>query len=218
MKNNLLNEEIYKIKLMMGIINENDSLNDDKPSYLKPCKKCIKTYNGLLGDNCIYEAIERFEENYGTAQGTSMGNDYFESNWKKFDDKIVKRVINSVGNIWANMDSKFKMQLWSFMYNSDSGNNDLYRWLAVLYVTANDEIKTFDSKITSKITNKNDINEWNKAIKLVSKYNGWNSKYSKFLEMIDGQYKTYSNKGAYTKSWSFRPLYMGDMYDECNKK
>lgn len=223
-----LNENINRIKQMMGIIKEDELFNKtdtelntkikdstNNNSAYKPCKKCIGTYSGLMGDDCAYEAIERFEENYGTAQGTSMGNNYFESNWKSFDSKIVNRIVGLIGKSWDNMGPKFRMQLWSFMYNSDSGGTDLYRWLAVLYVTANDEINNFDSKITSKIIGKKDINEWKRAIKLVSEYSEWDSKYAKFLEMIDGQYRTYSNKGAYENSWGKRPKVMEDMYHEC---
>ena len=231
-----LQENINRIKKMMGIINEQEEEYDDlinkkgikpndklkvAPKYdspYKPCKKCIGTYGGLIGDDCAYEAIERFEENYGTAKGTSMGDNYFESNWKSFDSKIVNRIIGLIGEAWDYMGPLFRMQLWSFMYNSDSGGTDLYRWLAVLYVTANDEIDTFDSKITSKIIGKKDINEWEKAVKFVSEYVGWNLKYNKFLEMIDGQYRTYSNKGAYQNSWGKRPKVMEDMYYECLKR
>ena len=59
---------------------------------------------------------------------------------------------------------------------------------------------------------------WDKAVKLVSGFSNWNSNYDKFLKMLDGQYKTYSNKGAYTKSWAKRPQVMSDMYDECKSK
>ena len=66
-----LQENIQQIKRMMGLITET--------SKWKPCKKCIGTYGSDMVD-CAYDAIERFEENYGTAAGTSMGNTYFEGN------------------------------------------------------------------------------------------------------------------------------------------
>ena len=234
-----LQENINRIKQMMGIIKEdigNDTEYDDLinkrgtglnakikdlPKYespYKPCRKCVGSYGGLMNDDCAYEAIERFEENYGTANGTSMGDNYFESNWKNFDSKIVNRIVGLIGDAWDYMGPKFRMQLWSFMYNSDSGGTDLYRWLAILYITASDEITTFDKSITSKIINKKDIKTWENAVKTVSEYSGWNSKYDKFLEMIDGQYKTYSNDNAYNNSWGKRPKVMEDMYDECVKK
>jgi hypothetical protein len=192
------------------------TVNNNSP--YGPCKKCIGSYGGLMGDDCAYEAVERFEENYGTAAGTSMGINYFEGNWKRFDNLIVNRIIDTIGGAWDAMDSKFRMQLWSFMYNSDSSSKDNYRWLAVLYVTANPEVTEFDSSITSKIIGKRDPKMWDKAVKVVSEFSNWNSNYDKFLRMIDGQYKTYSNKGAYAKSWAKRPQVMSDMYDECKSK
>lgn len=236
-----LQENINRIKQMMGLIkeSENEDFDDLEDSLInkknitpneklkvrtnydspyKPCKKCIGTYNGLMGDDCAYEAIERFEENYGTADGTSMGNNYFEGNWKRYDQLIVNRITKLIGSSWDTMDNKFRMQLWSFMYNSDSSATDNYRWLAILYATANPDMTSYDTKITSKIIGKKDIKLWNEAVNVVSNFTGWNSKYNKFLEMIDGQYQTYSNKGAYDNSWGKRPEVMSDMYDECFQK
>lgn len=236
-----LQENIERIKQMMGLIkeSENEDFDDLEDSLInkknitpneklkvrtnydspyKPCKKCIGTYNGLMGDDCAYEAIERFEENYGTEDGTSMGNNYFEGNWKRYDQLIVNRITKLIGSSWDMMDNKFRMQLWSFMYNSDSSATDNYRWLAILYATANPDMTSYDTKITSKIIGKKDIKLWNEAVNVVSNFTGWNSKYNKFLEMIDGQYQTYSNKGAYENSWGKRPEVMSDMYDECFQK
>jgi hypothetical protein len=33
--------------------------------------------------------------------------------------------------------------------------------------------------------------------------------------MLDGQYKTYGNEGAYNNSWSIRPTALTDMYNDC---
>lgn len=183
-----------------------------------PCKKCIGKYGGLMGDDCAYEAVERFEENYGTAAGTSMGINYFEGNWKRFDSLIVKRITNLIGSSWNSMGSKFKMQLWSFMYNSDSGSSDNYRWLAILYATANPDMDSYDTSITGKIIGKKDIKLWDEAVEVVTNFTDWDANYDKFLKMIDGQYRTYSNKGAYTSSWGKRPQVLSDMYDECNSR
>ena len=201
-----LQEQISRMKSMMGVINE--------ASKWKPCKKCIKTYGSQMGD-CAYEAIERFEENYGTAAGTSMGNNYFEGNWKRFDNIILGRINGLIPNAWQAMSDKFKMQLWSFMYNSDSGSTDKFRWLAVLYLTANPEITSFDKKETVGIINKTNPKKWQEAVDMVSETTSWD--YDKFISMLDGQYQTYGNEGAYKNSWSIRPTALTDMYDECNE-
>jgi hypothetical protein len=35
--------------------------------------------------------------------------------------------------------------------------------------------------------------------------------------MLDGQYSTYGNEGAYKNTWSIRPTALTDMYDECKQ-
>ena len=190
--------------------------NDNNPNQ-KSCKHCMKSYPNPIMSQCAYQAIERFEENYGRANGTSMGDYYFEGTYKAFNSRINSRINKVIGSsAWNSMSEKFKMQLWSFMFNSDSGVVDKYRWLAVLYLVANPNIKGFDKSITSRIINKKDINEWDKARKLVSNTSNWDL--DKFLTMLDGQYSTYGNEGAYEKSWSFRPKYLNTMYDECVSK
>jgi hypothetical protein len=174
----------------------------------------MKSYNDAQMDHCAYQAIERFEENYGTAQGTSMGNNYFEGTYSTFNTRIMSRIKGIIGeSAWESMSEKFKMQLWSFMFNSDSGGTDKYRWLAVLYLTANNEITDFNKSIASKIINKKNLKEWENAKELVSNTTSWDL--DKFLKMLDGQYATYGNEGAYKNSWSIRPDYLNKMYDEC---
>jgi len=171
-----------------------------------------------MGDDCAYRAIERFEENYGTASGGSMGDTYFEGNWKTFDGLIVERITGLIGGAWGKMPPKFRMQLWSFMYNSDSSAQDKYRWLAVLYMTAHPKVTEYSARIAKEIINKHNPRYWAHAIKTVSEYSGWSGKLGKFMRMLDAQYQTYGNKGAYRNSWSKRPAVLNAMYDECKSK
>ena len=48
---------------------------------------------------------------------------------------------------------------------------------------------------------------------MVSETTSWD--YEKFITMLDGQYKTYGNEGAYNNSWSIRPITLTDMYNDC---
>ena len=200
-----LQEQISRMKSIMGIIKE---------SELKSCKRCMKSYPNGRMEHCAYQAIERFEETYGTEKGQSMGDGYFESKYASFNSKIMARIDKVIGSsTWDSMSEKFKMQLWSFMFNSDSGDTDRYRWLAVLYLTANQEITEFNKSVTSKIIDKTNLEEWKKAKELVSNTTSWDL--DKFVKMLDGQYSTYRNTGAYKNSWSIRPDYLNQMYDEC---
>ena len=67
--------------------------------------------------------------------------------------------------------------------------------------------------LTSNIINKKDPMKWKEAVNLVSKTSSWD--YNKFIKMLDGQYSTYGNEGAYKNTWSIRPTALTDMYDEC---
>ena len=169
-------------------------------------------YDANTLDNCGYYAIEKFEEHYGNEQGGGMGDTYFEGNYKKFDGLIKKRVNDLTPNVWNSLSSKDKMQLWSFMYNSDSRNVDKYRWLAVLDLTANENIIEFDESYTMNIINKKGSTQWNNAVQRVNSHSGWDS--NKLKKMIDGQYETY-DPDKYANTWSYRPTTLEEMYNEC---
>lgn len=195
--------EKKEIRTLYGILSEQE---------IKKCKKCIGNYTGEL-DKCGFYAVERFEENYGTATGESMGDDYFEGTYSVKDKLISERLNKYIPKAWSSMTKKTKMQIWSFMFNSDSeSGNDHFRWLAVLYLTANNSISEFDEQLTMEIINNKDSQKWNEAIKLVNSTTNWD--YTKLLKMIDGQYKTY-NPVKYLKTWSYRPKYLDLMYDDC---
>jgi hypothetical protein len=183
-----------------------------KEDEIKKCNKCSKSYSGSL-DKCGFYAVERFEENYGTASGTGMGDNYFELTYKVKDTLINSRLTKNIPNAWSSMSPKTKMQIWSFMFNSDSeSNNDHFRWLAVLYLTANKNISVFKESDTLGIINKTNTTEWNNAIELVNKTSTWDN--NKLLLMLDGQYSTY-NPEKYKATWSYRPKYLDKMYDDC---
>ncbi len=200
-----LQEQISRIKSVMGLITE------QKNNWNK-CNKCIGNYQGSL-DKCGFYAIERFEENYGTPSGGGMGDNYFENTYQKYDKIINDRLRKYIPNAWSNMSPEMKMQLWNFMFNSDSSSTDKFRWLAILYLTANPKIKEFDEPTTMKIIESEGSSEWNDAVKLVNKTTNWN--YSKFLDMVKGQYGTYSDKSALQSTWSYRADALHDMYDDC---
>ena len=170
-------------------------------------------YGANTLDNCGYYAIEKFEEHYGNAQGGSMGDTYFDGNYINFDKVIQKRVNDLTPNVWNSLTNKDKMQLWSFMYNSDSGNVDKYRWLSVLDLTANENISEFDESYTMNIIGNKGSKQWNNAVQRVNSHSGWDS--NKLKKMIDGQYKTY-DPTKYANTWSYRPSTLEEMYNECS--
>ena len=202
--------------------NSNDSLrnkpteNDEHIGRNKSTESdehIMPSYKAITLDKCGYYAIEKFEEHYGNPEGKSMGENYFDGNYKKFDTLIFNRVNDLAPNVWDNLSGKDKMQLWSFMYNSDSGDKDKYRWLAILDLVANKKMSEFDESYTMKIIGKKGSKDWEKAKHRVNSNTDWNS--DKLKKMIDGQYKTY-NHITYKKTWSYRPRTLEEMYNECS--
>lgn len=193
------------------------NLRDD--GKWNPCKTCMKNYVGNL-DHCGFQAIERFEENYGSGDyGRPEPPNYFERNHKTFDNRIVNRIKNTIGSAaWDSMPPKFKMQLWSFMYNADSGKSDSRKWLSVLYLTADDQISEFDSKLSKNIRRDTNSKEFKNALNLIKSTKDWGSRYNKLVKMLDGHYKTLESWRplAYKNTWSFRPKALDDMYNECS--
>jgi len=200
-----LQEQISRIQSMMGLITE-------QKSDWKKCNKCIGNYQGSL-NKCGFYASERFEENYGDSSGNSMGDDYFENKYQKYDGIINDRLNEYIPNVWNGMGMRTKMQLWNLMFNSDSEPTDKFRWLAILYLTANPKITSFDETLTMKIIGNKNSKEWNEAIKLVNNTTNWD--YNKLIKMIEGQYGTYGNKSALQSSWSYRAKALDEMYEDC---
>ena len=197
-------------------------------------------------DQCGYYAIERFEENYGNAGGNSMGAQYFEQGvgeYGKFDGIIVNRIKNTLPGLWEELGPKEKMQLWSFMYNSDSGDKDQYRWLSVIYQTALGNVD-YDNTLAEQII-KNNYTEGRRTVTDKNSPDYGKKKvdptkvtYDKkvkdkalnylkdttitksypmntLIKMIDGQYKALGQAAKYDKTWSYRPKFLNIMYDEC---
>ena len=200
-----LQEQISRIQSMMGLITE-------QQHKWNKCNKCIGNYQGSL-NNCGFYAIERFEENYGNSSGGSMGDDYFEDNYQEYDGIINDRLNEYIPNVWNGMGMRTKMQLWNFMFNSDSRPTDRFRWLAILYLTANPKLTSFDEALTMKIIDNKDSKEWNEAINLVNNTTNWD--YNKLIKMIEGQYGTYGNKSALQSTWSYRAKALDEMYEDC---
>jgi hypothetical protein len=202
LKRQLINEA--NIRILLGEQGRDKSTESDD--------NILGNYSTTTLDQCAYYAIEKFEEHYGNPNGESMGDNYFEGNYEKFDKIINSRVSKLTPNVWGSLSNKDKMQLWSFMYNSDSDTNDKYRWLAVLDLTANSNMSEFDEGYTMNIIGNFESTEWNDAVTRVNDNSNWDS--SKLRKMIDGQYKTY-DPTKYTNTWSYRPDTLDEMYDEC---
>ena len=181
-------------------------------------QKYISDYSKLDGnllDFCGYRAIEVFEETKGNEFGKSMGNNYFETSFRNYENLISKRIDETIGlNIFSKFPPKLKMQIWSWMFNSTDASNGTNKWLAGLSQAMNPQVSNPQSYRLSV------MQDPTKAITEIQNFKGdWNQVYSSYLNVLDQQYKsTASNnkkQGSYDNSWKFRPTDLDKLYDEC---
>jgi hypothetical protein len=210
---NILNEELSKIKSMMGLLNEQSS--------------------GQLISDRGYKAILSFENKKGTPNGDNSGA--ASMNYSDGDERMKESIIrdhinNTIGlNRWFKISDLFRTQIYSFMFNSDSKNNDLFRWLSGLAQSIDNTIDR--GSITGKNINDQNVKD---AIQLINntidggKINNYYNNYVK--NVLDKQYTSIMNsntetdkkgnvsvkpwfKAAYTYSWSVRPQEIEQYYN-----
>lgn len=191
---NILNEELSKIKSMMGLLNEQSS--------------------GQLISDKGYQAILDFENTKGTPNrnltgATSM--QYKSSKVRSLENIISKHIESTITlERWFKINDLFRTQIYSFMFNADSDSTDHFKWLAGL-------AQSIDSSIDrTKIRNVllTDPNVQN-ALELVNKTidsGKINNYYSQYKRVLKEQYKTITNstqsaewnEAAQKYSWSVR--------------
>ena len=104
--------EIYRIKQVMGLITE----QNDKS----------------LVDENVYEAIKNIESvfSFTDKNGNIKGETY---TGKEKESNIKKAIEDTIGlDYWFRIKPELRGQIYSFMYQADSSENSLYRWLAGL--------------------------------------------------------------------------------------
>jgi hypothetical protein len=204
----ILNEELSKIKSMMGLLNEQSSQQ-------------------LISDNG-YRAILTFENAKGTPNNdltgaTSMG---YNINKVKSLEGIIANHIDTTISLerWFKINDLFRTQIYSFMFNADSKNTDKFKWLAGLAQSIDNTIQRPD--IIGKQLNDPYVQS---AIKLINKtidsgkINGY---YGRYTQVLNEQYKTISNptqsdewnQAAQKYSWSVRVQEIESNYNKSNNK
>ena len=201
--------EVDEIRRMYGLVTE---------------QKYMKKYDGSLLNHCGYRAIERFEETSGSTLGKSMGDNYFETKFKDYDDMISKNIESTIGlDVFNSFPEKLKMQIWSWMFNSTDASDGTLKWLAGLSQAMNLGKFKDDSEAQSyriKVSKKGSVENLN-AISEIKNFQGsWDQVYNHYLNVLDKQYVStaINNKaqGSYDNSWKFRPTALQDYYNECS--
>jgi hypothetical protein len=212
----ILKEELGKIKSMMGLLNEQIS--------------------GQLISDKGYQAILSFENKKGTPKKDEDGNyngatsmNYDLSSVKSLEGVISSHIKATIGlKNWFKIPDLFRTQIYSYMFNSDSGTVDGYKWIAGLAQSIDSNIDR-DKIVRKPFTDPN----VQSAIKLINQTinNGTiNNYYSQYLQVLDSQYLSTSknnyvtdSKGnktlspfhvaSYKYSWAFRPQEIEQYYN-----
>lgn len=130
--------EIYRIKQVMGLITE----QNDKS----------------LVDENVYEAIKNIESKFSFTDenGNIKGETY---TGKEKESNIKKVIADTIGlDYWFRIKPKLRGQIYSFMYQADSSENSLYRWLAGLAQSIDPNIErknVFADKVPKRDANGN---------------------------------------------------------------
>jgi ribosomal protein L24E len=105
--------EIYRIKQVMGLITEQ---NDNS-----------------LVDEIVYDAIKNIESVFSFTDEKGNIIPRPKLTGKEKEQNIKKAIKDTIGlNYWFKIKPKLRGQIYSFMYQADSSENSLYRWLAGL--------------------------------------------------------------------------------------
>ena len=202
-----------------------------------------------LLDDAGYDAINKYEDNDGcvTLIANRTGNDVADykkagcSGYNPGNDSkeaIIKgRIASNIGlDIWAKIPPKFRMQIYSFMYNSDSNadndGGDKLRWVSGLAQALKNENAQYRTSIR---TNKVLRDEAIKYIKGLST-SDFEKSYDTYFKVLDEMYQSISTseydsrikkndvkwanyyKAAYPLTWKARPSTIETYYNESKEK
>ena len=184
--------------------------NDDIKNDVKTSKQ-----NVFLDDKA-YKAIYDFETTSGLIDKTTLKAYGFSKSYDVHqNDGIIKDHINkSIGNnTWMKIPMKFRMQIFSYMFNSDSyKDGDRYRWIAGLAQAVNSD------KFSDRQSTMSDPKEAIEYIKGL-KEEDFENHYDDYLKVLHSQYASLSTKNgkeyddaAKELSWFKRPGQLDKLY------
>jgi hypothetical protein len=222
------------------------------PIQIKP-KEAPKPANDFkirrLLDDAGYDAINKYEDNDGcvTLIANRTGNDVADykkagcSGYNPGNDSkeviIKSRIASNIGlDTWAKIPPKFRMQIYSFMYNADSNadndGGDKLRWVSGLAQALKNENAQYRTSIR---TNKVLRDEAIKYIKGLST-SDFEKSYDTYFKVLDEMYQSISTseydsrikkndvkwanyyKAAYPLTWKARPSTIETYYNESTQK
>ncbi len=167
-----LQEQIYRIKEVMG-------LNEQSQGG-----------GGQLVSNNVYKAISSIESVYSYAD---ENGDLFARSYKgnEKESNIKSAIKSTIGlNFWFQMSDFLRGQIYSFMFQSDSGPQSRLRWLAGLAQTVNSSIKR--GNIVDKTIDNPNVKNAIKSIQESISNGTINNLYSNYINVVKDQYSNIS--------------------------
>lgn len=183
-----LQENINRIKQVMGLLNEQAS-------------------GGLVTDD-VYTAIGNIEKVFSKVdENDNIIGIPYDPRGK--EENIKQAIKSTIGfDNWNKMDSKLKGQVYSFMFQSDSGTSTRLRWLAGLAQAIDPNINRL-TIVDKPLNNPQVIN----AIKLVND-NINKIDYATYIKVVKNQYNNISE----TPNDSLNRLYIWEPRPEALDK
>lgn len=197
------------------------STDNTKPKINQPIQQKIGGgTGGKLIDDKAYKAIYDFETTKGRIDVKTLEPVGFSKSYDVHQrDGIIKdHISKTIGlDVWFKIPPKFRMQIFSYMFNSDADAKDKYRWLAGL-------AQALDSKqFPDRGAIMNNEDERNKAIEYIKGLSegDFESHYENYLKVLKSQYGSLSTQNgkayddaAKEKSWFVRPSALDASYSQ----
>jgi hypothetical protein len=196
----------------------------DKKNILNLYGLLIEQSQGNLVSDNVYNAIRDIESvfSYTDESGKIRGNTF--SGMEK-EQNIKNAIESTIGlKTWFAIDEFTRGQIYSFMFQSDSGTTSKLRWLAGLAQAVNSSINRA-SIVNKPIQDPNVQNAIQSIVQSV-KDGSIGNIYQNYVSIVQQQYKsisgTLNDDANRTKIWGPRPMALdklmrGQKWDEVKK-
>jgi hypothetical protein len=199
-----LNEEISRIKNIMGVLNEQSS-------------------STLIPDEG-YDIIRTIEKNFSfTDEAGNIKGFEYKGNDK--EENIKNAIKETIGlSYWKRISNRLKIQIYAFMYQTDSKEKTLLRWLAGLAQAINPNIDRL-SIVNQPLDSPNVISAINLIRKTIDD-DEINKIYNNYINVLKNQYNgitgSENDEANKLKIWGPRPeaidkLMNGESWDDVKK-
>lgn len=152
----------------------------------------------------VYEIIKQIESIYsymdnGKVVGRKFNGNEIENELSNYIDKTIGK------SSWFKMDDKLRAQIYAYAFQSDSGKGGelKMKWIAGLANALDSGVNR--GNIVRKPLNDPNVQDAIKKIQTACQNGTINSIYSRYLQILDEQYKSSDYNDNYRNIWKNRP-------------